>query len=175
MKKRDDKEKDFQAIREILQKNPHYLVTGFQKMTVAQDYDLRKTIRGAGGNYRVIKNNLATKAMEGTPAGDMFAKITGMTSVAYTSGDPVGLAKALTEYAKKNALLTFKAGVVEGRVIDVSQIESLANMPSKEELLSKLLFLLNSGAQRLAVSLNGVARNLAVVIDQAGKEGKFGS
>jgi large subunit ribosomal protein L10 len=93
--------------------------------------------------------------------------------MAYTSGDPVALAKALTAYAKSHPAFTFKAGMVEGRVIQVSSIQDLANMPSKEELIAKVMFLINSSAQRLAVSLNGVARNLAVVLDQAVKENKF--
>ena len=85
----------------------------------------------------------------------------------------MALAKALTAYAKTNPAFTFKAGMVEGRAIDVKSISDLANMPSKEELIAKVMYLINSSAQRLAVSLNGVARNLAVVIDQAVKENKF--
>lgn len=170
MKNRNDKEKDFQDIKNILDNNPHVFVTGYEKMTVAQDFELRKTVRAAGGLYRVIKNNLATKATEGKASHEMFGGLTGMTSIAYTDKDPVALAKALTEYSKKNALLTFKAGIVEGRVIHMSQITALATMPSKEELVAKLLFLLNSGAQRLAVGLSGVSRNLAVVLDQRVKK-----
>jgi large subunit ribosomal protein L10 len=98
-----------------------------------------------------------------------------MTSIAYTSGDPVALAKALTTYAKANPTFTFKAGVVEGRVIDVNSIQDLANLPSKEELIGKIMWLINAGAQRMAVALSGVSRNLAVVLDQAGKENKFSS
>jgi large subunit ribosomal protein L10 len=98
-----------------------------------------------------------------------------MTSIAWTTADPVALAKALTTYAKTNPSFTFKAGFVEGRAVEVKNIQELASMPSKEELIAKLMFLINSSAQRLAVSLAGVARNLAVVIDQAAKEGKFAS
>ena len=97
----------------------------------------------------------------------------GMTSLAYTQKDPVPLAKALTTYAKIVPAFTFKAGMVEGRVIDIRAIQDLANMPAKEELIAKVMFLINSAAQRIAVSLNGVARNLAVVLDQAVKEDKF--
>jgi large subunit ribosomal protein L10 len=99
--------------------------------------------------------------------------VKGMTSMAYTEGDPVALAKALTKYAKENPLFTFKAGMVEGRVIDVKSIQDLASMPAKEELYAKILFLINATATRLVTSLNGVGRNLAVVLDQASKEGKF--
>jgi len=96
-----------------------------------------------------------------------------MTSVAYTVTDPVALAKALTNYAKTNPSFTFKAGIVEGRVIDIKAISDLANMPSREEILSRLLFLINAPAQRLATVVNAVGRNLAVVIDQGVKENKF--
>jgi large subunit ribosomal protein L10 len=96
-----------------------------------------------------------------------------MTSLAYTSTDPVALAKALSAYAKANAQFTFKAGMVEGRVIDLSAITDLANMPSKEAIYAKLLFLINASAQRLVTVVNGVGRNLAVVVDQGVKENKF--
>jgi len=85
----------------------------------------------------------------------------------------VALAKALTTYAKTNPSFTFKAGIVEGRVIDIRSIQELANMPSKEGMIAKVMWLINSPAQRLAVSLNGVVRNLAVVLDQAVNEDKF--
>jgi large subunit ribosomal protein L10 len=83
------------------------------------------------------------------------------------------LAKALTVYAKANPSFTFKAGMVEGRVIDISGIQSLATLPSKEEIFSKLLYLINAPAQRLVSAMNGVGRNLAVVVDQGVKESKF--
>jgi large subunit ribosomal protein L10 len=99
--------------------------------------------------------------------------IRGMTSMAFTSGDPVALAKALSKYAKENPAFTFKAGLVEGRVVDVASIQDLANMPPKEEIYAKMLFLINAGAQRLVTAINGVGRNVAVVIDQAVQANKF--
>ena len=173
MKKKADKIKDVEALRKALENAPSVFVAGFEKLTVSQDFDLRKTVRGAGGQYRVIKNNLAEKASEGTPAEPLMKGLAGMTSLAFTSGDPVALAKALTTYAKTNPSLTFKAGMVEGRAIDVRSIQELASMPSRNELLAKVLFLIQSPAQRLAVAINALGRNLAVVIDQAAKENKF--
>ena len=173
MKKRADKKKDAEALRKELERASHLFVASFEKITVAQDFELRKTIRAAGGRYRVIKNNLAAKASEGTPAESLLAGLKGMTSLAYTTTDPVALAKSLTAYAKTNPAFTFKAGMVEGRAIDVRSIGDLANMPSKEQLIGKVMWLINSASQRLAVSLNGVVRNLAVVLDQAIKENKF--
>ena len=175
MKSRDDKRKDFEALRQELEKSPTLFITGYERMTVQQDYELRKTVRGAGGNYSVVKNNIAAKASEELPSNEVLKDLRGMTSLAYTTGDPVAMAKALTAYAKDNPAFTFKAGFVEGRAVDITGIQSLASMPSKEELISKIMFLLNCGAQRIAVALNGVSRNLAVVLDQAGKEGKLGS
>jgi large subunit ribosomal protein L10 len=173
MKNREQKRQEAEALRKELEQSPTIFVTGYEKMTVQQDYELRKTVRGAGGNYSVVKNNIAAKASDSLPSSDLLGDLKGMTSMAWTNQDPVALAKALTAYAKTNPSFTFKSGFVEGRVIDVKSIQDLASMPSKEEMIAKLMFLINSGAQRLAVSLNGVARNLAVVIDQAIREGKF--
>ena len=134
---------------------------------------MRKTVRGAGGNYKVIKNRIAEKAAEGTPAANLLKDLKGMCSLAYTSGDPVALAKALTAYAKANPSFTFRAGMVQGRVVDVAGITELATLPSKEEIYAKLLWLINAPAQRLVTAMNGVGRNLAVVVDQGVKENKF--
>jgi large subunit ribosomal protein L10 len=173
MKKKSDKEKDLEALKKEFEAAQNIFVTGFEKLTVQQDFELRKAIRGAGGNYKVVKNNLAEKASEGTPAEDIMSKLVGMTSMAYTSKDPVALAKALTAYAKNNPTFTFKSGIVEGRAIDVKSIQDLANLPSREEILAKVLFLIQASAQRVVTSLAGVGRNLAVVVDQAVKENKF--
>jgi large subunit ribosomal protein L10 len=173
MKDRDQKKKDLDALHTELEKAKNVFLTGYEKMTVQQDFDLRKAIRGAGGNYQVIKNNIAEKAAEGTPASDLIRNLAGMTSMAYTSGDPVALAKALTAYAKAVPTFTFKAGMVEGRVIDIKQVQELANMPPRDEVLAKVLFLINASAQRLVTAISGVGRNLAIVVDQAAKENKF--
>ena len=173
MKKKEDKQKDVDALREDLARLQNLFVTGYEKLRVDQDFELRKVVRGAGGKYKVVKNNLAEKASEGTPAEQVLKGLRGMTSVAYTTNDPVALAKALTAYAKANPSFTFKAGIVEGRVIDVKAINDLATMPSKEEIFAKLLYLINAPAQRLVTALNAVGRNLAVVVDQGVKENKF--
>jgi large subunit ribosomal protein L10 len=173
MKKKEDKQKDLDALRKDLEKTGNLFVTGYEKMKVGQDFELRKTVRGAGGKYRVVKNNLAEKASEGMPAEQVLKGLRGMTSLAYTEGDPVALAKALTAYAKANPAFTFKAGLVEGRAIDIKAINDLATMPSKEEIFAKLLFLIQAPAQRLVTAMNAVGRNLAVVVDQGVKENKF--
>ncbi len=149
------------------------IVSTYTKLTVAQDFELRKALRSSGAKYRVVKNTLAERAAKGSKIEAALQKLEGVTSIAYTAGDPVALAKALAKYAKDNPEFTFKAGVVEGRVISVKEIEALATMPSKDEIYSKLLFLLNAPAQRLVTAMNAVGRDLAVVIDQGVKEKKF--
>ena len=173
MKKKEDKKKDIDSLRGDLADLKNLFVTSYEKLRVSQDFELRKAIRGAGAKYRVVKNNLAEKASQGTPSEPVLKGLRGMTSMAYTSGDPVALAKALTAYAKANPAFTFKAGLVEGRAIDVKSINDLASMPSKEEIFAKLLYLINAPAQRLMGTINAVGRNLAVVVDQGVKENKF--
>lgn len=173
MKDKNEKKKELEDLQKTIADNKNLFVTSYEKLTVSQDFQLRKAIRDAGGQYRVVKNNLAAKAAEGTAASDLLGALKGMTSLAYTAKDPVALAKALTKYSKDNAAFTFKAGMVEGRVVDIGAISELAAMPPKEEIYAKLLYLVNATASRLVTSIGGVGRNLAVVLDQAGKENKF--
>jgi large subunit ribosomal protein L10 len=149
------------------------IVASFAKLTVEKDFELRKAVRGAGAKYRVVKNTLAERAAQGSKIQDVLKNLEGVTSIAYTEDDPVALAKALAKYAKDNPEFSFKAGVVEGRVISAKEINALATMPSKEEICSKLLFLINAPAQRLATAVNALGRNLAVVVSQAVEQKKF--
>ena len=149
------------------------IVGTFAKLTVAQDYSLRGVVRGAGGRYRVLKNKLAARASQGTGVEAALQGLKGVSSVAYTSGDPVALAKALTAWVKDNAEFTFKLGIVEGKVITVEEVGKLATMPGKEEIFAKLLFLLQSPAQRLATVLNATGRDLAIVLNQGVEKEKF--
>ncbi|MBV9768273.1 MAG: 50S ribosomal protein L10 [Bryobacterales bacterium] len=173
MKKKSDKEKDLEALKKDFEAAQNIFVASFEKLTVQQDFELRKTVRGAGGSYKVVKNNLAEKASQGTPAEELMSELKGMTSLAYTSKDPVALAKALTGYAKANPTFIFKSGLVEGRAVDVKSILELASLPAREEILAKVLFLIQASAQRMVSSIAGVGRNLAVVVDRAAKENKF--
>ncbi len=173
MKPKGKKKEELDELKKDLADANNLFVAQFQGMTVAQDTELRQKIRGTNSKYRVVKNTLARKAAEGTPAENLTKSFDGSTAIAYNVNDPVSLAKALAAYAKANPLFVFKAGMVEGRVVNVADIANIAAMPSKEELIAKLLFLLNAPAQRLAVALNGVARNLAVVLQQAVEQKKF--
>ena len=158
--------KDLQSVSTVI-------VTTYTKLTVAQDYELRKLLRGSGAKYAVVKNTLVERAAKGTKVEGALKDLSGVTSIAYTAGDPVALAKALSKYAKDNPEFTFKTGVVEGRVISIKEIQALATMPSKEEIYSKLLFLMNAPAQRLVTVVNAVGRDLAVVINQGVEKQKF--
>jgi large subunit ribosomal protein L10 len=149
------------------------IIGTFTGLTAAKDFDLRKTIRAAGGSYHVVKNKLAAKSAQGTKVEKALQGLRGVSSVAYTSGDPVALAKALSNWVKDNAEFTFKLGIVDGKVINVQEIQSLATLPGKEELFSKLLFLINSPATRLATVINATGRNLAVVVNQAVEQNKL--
>jgi large subunit ribosomal protein L10 len=149
------------------------IVGTFAKLTVSQDFELRKVVRGAGGRYRVLKNKLAARASKGTKVEQALQGLKGVSSVAYTSGDPVALAKALSTWMQENAEFTFKLGIVDGHVITVEEVKRLATMPSKEEIFAKLLFLINAPAQRLVTVMNAAGRDLAVVVNRAVEQGKF--
>jgi large subunit ribosomal protein L10 len=151
------------------------IVGSFKGLTASKDFELRKVIREAGGSYHVVKNKLAAKSSEGTKVEAALQGLKGVSSVAYTSGDPVALAKALSTWVKDNAEFTFKLGIVDGKLINVSEIDDLAKLPGKEELFSKLLFLIQSPAQRLVTVLNATGRDLAVVVNQGIEKGKYGA
>jgi large subunit ribosomal protein L10 len=170
MKTREQKEQDIANLKSEFTSAGNALVVSFEGLTVEKDWELRRALREAKLSYRVVKNTLGRRAVEGTPLEGLKDHFIGMTAIAYSEKDPVGLAKVLSGFARDNAKLTFKAGIVEGRVINIKDIDALAKMPSKEELISMLMFVLNSQAQRLATALNGVPRNLAVVIDQIAKQ-----
>ena len=167
------KQEQVEKLSQDLKNVSNVVVATYTKLTVAQDYELRKALRGVGAKYQVVKNTLAEKAAKGTRVEGALKDLAGVTSIAYTTGDPVAMAKALTKYAKDTPEFTFKVGVVEGRVVSIKEIESLATLPSKEQLMSKLLFLINAPAQRLATAINAVPRNLAVVVNQAVEQKKF--
>jgi large subunit ribosomal protein L10 len=161
------------ALASELEHSTSAIIGTFKGLTASKDFSLRKTVREAGGSYHVVKNKLAARSAQGTRIEAALQGLKGVSSVAYTSGDPVALAKALSAWVKDNAEFTFKLGIVDGKVITVEEIKALATMPGKEELFSKLLFLIQSPAQRLVTVINAAGRDLAVVINQAAEKGKF--
>jgi len=170
--KKNDKVK---ALASELASSTSAIIGSFKGLTASKDFELRKVIRAAGGSYHVVKNKLAARSAQGTKVEAALQGLKGVSSVAYTSGDPVALAKALSEWVKDNAEFTFKLGIVDGKLIQPAEIEALAKLPGKEELFSKLLFLIQSPAQRLVTVINATGRNLAVVVNQAAEQGKFGA
>jgi len=175
MKKKSEKQQDLDKLKTELAKVSTVILTTFQGITVEQDTKLRRAVQSAGGKYQVVKNTLAERAGTGTPAENVLKNLKGTHSIAYTQTDPVALAKALTKIAKDVPAFQFKSGVVEGRVISIAEIKQLADLPSKEELISKIMFLLNAPAQRIAMALNALPRNLAVTVNEALKANKFSS
>jgi len=161
------------ALASELEHSTSAIIGTFKALTASKDYDLRKTVREAGGSSYVVKNKLAARSAKGTKIEAALQGLKGVSSVAYTSGDPVELAKALSTWVKDNAEFTFKLGIVDGKVITVEEIKALATLPGKEELFSKLLFLIQSPAQRLVTVMNATGRDLAVVINQGVEKGKF--
>jgi len=169
MKSRETKQKDLTALTESLKNSKSAMVVSFSKVTVAKDQEFRNSLREAGAQYQVVKNTLARIAVKGTQFEDASQYFKGVTAIAWTDNDPVVLSKAISKFMKDNAAnYTFKTGVLDGSLLDLAQLTTIANLPSKEELISKLLFVLNAQAQRIVTVINAVPRDLAVVIKQIG-------
>jgi large subunit ribosomal protein L10 len=173
MNRKTDREKKVEELHAQLAQVSTVILSTFQGIKVADDTRLRRAVEAVGGNYQVVKNTLAERAAQGTAAEPLLKSLAGTNSIACTAADPVALAKALTKFAKDVPAYQFRAGVVEGRVVSVADIQQLASLPSKEELISKIMFLISSPAQRLASATAAVCRNLAVVMNEAAKEKKF--
>src|SRR5687768_5816952 len=147
------------------------MLIGFNKLTVSKDQELRRQLAEAGARYTVVKNTLARKAAAGTPFEGAAEHFKGVTALALAEGDPVNLSKAISKFVRENPdIFTFKAGVVEGRVVALPDVEAIATLPSKEELISKIMFLINCQAQRLVTVISAVPRNLAIVVKQIGEQ-----
>jgi large subunit ribosomal protein L10 len=175
MKTRETKQNDLNALTESLQSATSAMVVSFAKLSVNKDQEFRDSIREAGAKYQVVKNTLARIAVKGTDFEQATESFKGVTAIAWTENDPVILSKAISKFMKDNAdIYTFKSGVVDGKLVDLTQLTTIANLPSKEELISKLLWVLNSSAQRLVTVINAVPRDLAVVIKQIGDKAPEG-
>lgn len=152
---------------------PHAFVLGFTGITVPQVTELRDKVRESGGQYQVVKNTLALRAVDGKGLGELAEQFVGPTAVVYTETDPVAVAKALTDFRKDTPVVEFKGGVVDGQPINADQVESIASLPSRDELIAKLLFLLQSPQTRFVRTLAAIPRSFVVVLDQiAQKQGE---
>lgn len=171
MKTRERKQEDLNALTTELGNSTSAMIVSFNKLTVTKDQEFRNRLREVGAKYQVVKNTIARLAVKGTPYEDASEYFKGVTGIVWSDSDPVVLSKTISKFVKENSeYFTFKAGVVDGKVVDLKQVEAIASLPSKEELISKLLFVINAQAQRIVTVINAVPRDLAVVIKQIGDQ-----
>ncbi len=170
MKTRERKQTDLNALTEQLNNSKSAMIVSFNKLTVNKDQEFRNQLRGAGASFQVVKNTLARLAVKGTPYEEASEHFKGVTGIAWSNADAVILSKTVSKFVKDNAdIYSFKAGIVEGKVVNLKQVEAIASLPSKEELISKLMFVINAQAQRIVTVINAVPRNLAVVVKLIGE------
>lgn len=167
---RAKKEELTQLYSESLSKVQHAFVVDFRGISVPQVTDLRDRVRSSGGEYVVVKNTLARRALEGATIESLLTHFDGPTAVAYSHEDPVALAKVLSEFAADVPELKFKGAVVEGREITPEEIETLAKLPSREELITKLVFLLQSPVTRFVRTLNAIPQQFVNVLHQVAEQ-----
>src|SRR5258707_4385519 len=175
MKKRSEKQQDLDKLKTELARVSTVILSTFQGIPVEHDTKLRRAVEAVGGKYKVVRTTRAERAGQATPAEGLLKNLSGTNSIAYTDADPVALAKALTKIAKDVPAFQFKAGVVEGRVISIAEIQRLANLPSKEQLISTNMFLLNAQAHRIAMAPKALPRNLPGSLSEAVTANKIGS
>lgn len=167
---RTRKEELLQSYEDGLAKADHAFLLGYKGISVPQVTDLRDKVRESGGTYVVVKNTLALRAIDGKALGELKEQFVGPTAVVFSDGDVVALAKALTQFQKDVPVIEFKGGVVNSQAIEAEQVKDIAALPSREELIAKLLFLLQSPVTRFARVLNAITRDFVVVIDQIAKQ-----
>lgn len=145
---------------------PHAFLLGYQGISVPKVTELRQKIRESGGSYVVVKNRLVLRALEGKALGQLADQFTGATAVVYSDAEPVALAKVLSDFQKDAPFLEFKGGLLNGQPVAGDQIKEIANLPSREELLAKLVFLLQSPVTRFVRGLAAIPRQFVVALDQ---------
>ena len=170
MKNREQKAEAISVVSDSIGQATNAFLISFKGITVPQVTELRKQVRETGSKYVVVKNTLALIGVKDSPLTKLEKHFTGMTAVAYNKTDAVALAKVLTKFAKEVPVVQFKAALLGGQPVAASEIQNIANLPSREELLAKLLYLMQHPIRGLAVVLNGTIRNFAVVLDQIAKQ-----
>jgi large subunit ribosomal protein L10 len=172
---RQQKEQILEGYQGGMAHAPHAFLVTFQGITVNQVTALRAKVRENGGEYVVVKNTLARRAVQGGPMQVLEDLFEGPVAVVFSQDDPVGLAKALTQQAKDIPALQVRGGLVDGQRVEASQVQDIANLPSREELIAKLLFLLQSPVTRFARVLAAVPKSLVVVLDQIRQKQETGA
>ncbi len=164
---RAEKETELHELEAAFRAADSAIVMDYRGLNVPQVTELRRKVRVAKAQYKVVKNTLAKRAMKGTAFETLDVLFEGTTSIAYTGADPVALAKVLTDFIKGAPALKVKGAVVQGQAIKPAEVGDLANLPGKPELYAKFLFLLNAPAQRLVTVLSAVQRDFVTVLSQA--------
>jgi len=168
---RAKKENTLEDLKAALLSSKFTVVSDYQGTSVSEITNLRREIQKAGGEYTVAKNTLIKLAAANNSSSSYLnTLLAGPTAIAYTSGDPVPVAKALTEYIKKVKKTSIKGGVLEGKVVSEKQIADIASLPSKEVLIAKMLGSLNAPAQNVVYALSGVSRNLVYALEAIRKQ-----
>jgi large subunit ribosomal protein L10 len=167
---REQKQGIVERYERSLAKAPHAFLVSYQGIKVNDVTELRARVRAVGGDYEVVKNTLALRAIQGKPLAALSSTFNGPIAVVFTEGDAVAVAKTLTEFAKTVPAVVFRGGIVDGRPIAANEVEQIAKLPSREELIAKLLYLLQSPIARLVRTLSAIPRELVVVLDQIGRQ-----
>ena len=167
---RNDKTQAISEFTEGIGQATNAFLIDFKGITVPQVTELRRQVRETGSDYVVVKNTLALIAVKDSPLVALKEQFSGMTAVAYNRTDAVALAKALTKFAKDVPTVQFKGALLNGQIVPAAEIQNIASLPSREELVAKLLFLMQSPIRGLVTVLQANIRNLAVVIDQIAKQ-----
>ncbi len=154
-----------ESYRDGVGASPHVYLVDYKGISVPLVTELRQQVRQLGGEYRVVKNRLMLRAIGGAALEGLSDQFSGPTAVVY-GDDPVALAKLLTDFAGEAKVLEFKAGLVEGRPVAGGEIEQIATLPSREALIAKLLFLVQSPITRFASVLAAIPRQFVVALDQ---------